>query len=196
MYPVSGSAKKIASYQDVLDAPHDRVAEILDGELSVQPRPAAPHAFAISGIGFDLGNPFQRGRGGPGGWWIVDEPEVHLGPDVLVPDVAGWLKSRMPVFPETAWFELRPDWVCEVLSPSTRRIDLVQKAPIYAREGIPWLWFVDPSARIVEVRRLDGEHWVVQEIADDTAPRRLPPFEAIELSPDDWFLPDRDPAGT
>ncbi len=182
-------AKKNATYQDVLDAPPHMVAEILDGDLSLQPRPAAPHAFAASGMGFDLGNPFQRGRGGPGGWWIVFEPELHLDSDVVVPDLAGWRQERMPVFPDGNWFDVVPDWVCEVPSPSTRRIDLVQKARIYARRGVPWLWFVDPLDRIVEVRRLLEGRWVVEATVDDEEAHRLPPFDAIELTPADWFPP-------
>lgn len=180
-------AKKPATYQDVVDAPPNMVAEILDGDLSLSPRPAYGHSFVSSGVGMDLGNPFQRGRGGPGGWWILDEPEIHLGPDVLVPDLAGWRKERMPEFRDVPWTDLRPDWVCEVLSPSTRRIDLVQKARIYARAGVPWLWFADPVARVVEVRQLRDGQWVIQQTADGTEPARLPPFEAIELNPGDWF---------
>lgn len=184
-------AKKAATYQDILDAPPNLVAEILDGDLSLQPRPAPPHAFAASGLGSDVFGLFQRGRGGPGGWWIVNEPEVHLGRNVLVPDVAGWRRERMPVFPDgSCWFDLAPDWVCEILSPSTRRIDQVYKARIYARAGIPWLWFVDPVARMVEVRRLDDGHWVVHETADDDSGTvRLPPFDAVDLTPGDWFPP-------
>ncbi len=184
-------AKKPATYQDVIDAPPNMVAEILDGDLNLSPRPASGHVFVSSGVGGDLSNPFQRGRGGPGGWWILDEPEIHLGPDVLVPDLAGWRKERMPEFPDVAWFDLRPDWVCEVLSPSTRRIDLVKKARIYARAGVPWLWFADPVARVVEVRELRDGQWLIQQTADGTEPVRLPPFDAIELNPADWFPPEQ-----
>lgn len=185
-------AKNVATYQDVLDAPPQVVAEILDGELSLSPRPAFSHAFAGSGLGFDLGNPFQRGRGGPGGWWILDEPELHLGANVLVPDLAGWRKERLPEFPDVTWTDLPPDWVSDVLSPATRRIDLVQKSRIYAKFGVPWLWFIDPTARLVEVRHLRDGQWVIQQTADGTEPARLPPFDAIELHPADWFPPGGD----
>lgn len=183
-------AKTPATYQDVLDAPPHLVAEILDGELSLSPRPTFGHAYSSSGLGGDLVNPFQRGRGGPGGWWILDEPEVHLSGHVLVPDLAGWRKERLPAFPDAAYLELRPDWVCEVLSPSTRRIDLVQKARIYAQAGVPWAWFVDPAARVVEVRRLQEGQWLIEHTADATEVVRLPPFDAIELNPADWFPPE------
>ena len=113
-----------ATYQDVLEAPAHGVAEIVDGTLYTHPRPAMPHALASSRLGFDLGGPFDRARGGPGGWWIIDEPELHLGEDILVPDLAGWRRERMPDYPETAYVTLAPDWVCEVLSASTRRLEI------------------------------------------------------------------------
>ena len=113
-----------ATYQDVLDAPPDKVAEVVDGTLYIFHRPAAPHALAGSVLGNAIGPPFHHGHGGPGGWWIIDEPELHLGEDIVVPDMAGWRRERMPVYPDTAYFTLAPDWVCEVLSPSTRKLDL------------------------------------------------------------------------
>ena len=125
-----------ATYQDVLDAPAHRVAEIVDGTLYTHPRPAMPRALASSSLGTDLSNPFQFGRGGPGGWWIIDEPELHLGEDILVPDLAGWRRERMSDYPDTAFVTLAPDWACEVLSASTRKLDLHGKRPVYAREGI------------------------------------------------------------
>ena len=133
----SGSARaRRATYQDVLDAPAHRVAEIVDGTLYTQPRPAPPHAVASSYLGGELTGPFGKGRGGPGGWWILDEPELHLGEDILVPDLAGWRRERMAELPDTAYFTLAPDWACEVLSASTRRLDLHEKRPVYAREGV------------------------------------------------------------
>ena len=127
-----------ASYGDVLDAPAHMVAELIEGALHLHPRPASRHALAGSSLGIEIGGPFQKGRNGPGGWWILDEPELHLGPDVLVPDLAGWRRERMPDFPDTPWFELPPDWVCEVLSPGTRRTDLTDKRRLYAgRRGSP-----------------------------------------------------------
>ena len=171
-----------ATYQDVLDAPPHRVAEIIDGVLYTQPRPASSHALATSSLGSDLSAPFQFGRGGPGGWWIIDEPELHLGEDVLVPDLAGWRRERMPDYPDVAYFTLPPDWVCEVLSASTRRIDLHGKRPIYAREGVALLWLVDPVDRTLEAFELRAGEWVLIATAEDDALVRIRPFEAITFS--------------
>ena len=171
-----------ATYQDVLDAPAHRVAEIVDGTLYTHPRPAPPHAVASSRLGFDLGGPFDRGRGGPGGWWIIDEPELHLGEDILVPDLAGWRRERMAELPDTAYFTLAPDWVCEVLSASTRRLDLHEKRPVYAREGVVYLWLVDPEARTLEAFELREGQWVLIASAKDHEPISIRPFDAITFS--------------
>ena len=171
-----------ATYQDVLDAPAHRVAEIVDGTLHTHPRPAMPHALAASSLGTDLSNPFQFGRGGPGGWWIIDEPELHLGEDILVPDIAGWRRERMPDFPDTAYVTLAPDWVCEVLSASTRRLDLHGKRPVYAREGVGHLWFVDPTDRTLDAFELRNGEWVLIASAKDDEPVSIRPFDAITFS--------------
>ena len=171
-----------ATYRDVLDAPEHVVAEIIGGTLYTHPRPAPRHALASSRLGIELGGPFDRGRGGPGGWWILDEPELHLGEDVLVPDLAGWRRERMPELPDAAYFTLAPDWTCEVLSASTRKIDLVHKRPIYAREGIPHLWLVDPVERILEAFELREGQWVLIASVEDDDPVSIAPFEAITFS--------------
>ena len=150
-----------ATYQDVLDAPENMVAELIEGALHLQPRPALRHARASSTLGVEIGGPFDRGRGGPGGWWILDEPELHLGADVLVPDLAGWRRERMPAFPDAPWTDLAPDWVCEVLSPGTRRLDLTDKRRLYAAAHVPHLWFVDPLARTLEAFALQDGAWVL-----------------------------------
>jgi len=184
----STSAQPRATYQDVLDAPPNRVAEVVDGVLYTQPRPAIPHALASSRLGFDLGGPFDRGRGGPGGWWILDEPELHLGEDILVPDLAGWRRERIPTLSEAAYFELAPDWVCEVLSPSTRRLDLQAKRPVYAREGVTHLWLVDPIGRSLEAFELREGQWALIATALDDDPVCIPPFDAITFSLADLWL--------
>lgn len=171
-----------ATYQDVLDAPPHKVAEIVDGTLHLNPRPAPRHAWASAGLGDAVGPPFNRGRGGPGGWRILAEPELHLGEDILVPDIAGWRRERMPELPEEAYFSLAPDWVCEILSPSTRMLDLGVKRGIYAREGIPHLWFVDPEARTLEAFELRNDQWVLLETLKENDAVSLPPFEAISFS--------------
>ena len=137
-----------ATYQDVLDAPEHRVAEIVDGTLHVSPRPPTLAALAKTRLSAGLGRAFDRGRDGPGGWWIFHEPDLHFGEDVLVPDVTGWRRERMPKLPDTDYVILAPDWACEVLSPATRRFDLVDKRPVYSpRRSSP------PVAR-----RPDGPH--------------------------------------
>ena len=171
-----------ATYQDVLDAPAHRVAEIVEGALHTHPRPAMPHALASSVLGRRIGNPYHDKIGGPGGWWIIDEPELHLGEDILVPDLAGWRRERMPDYPETAYVALAPDWICEVLSVSTRRLDLHGKRPIYAREGVPHLWLLDPADRALEAFELRDGQWVLIASAKDDDPICIRPFDAFTFS--------------
>ncbi len=147
-------ARRRATYDDLLAVPDHLVAEIIDGELYTSPRPAPPHAVASSAILSVLFDRFHGSSGSgaatPGGWWILIEPELHFGDDVLVPDVAGWRRARMPAVPDTAYFTTPPDWVCEVISPSSGRLDRVKKMPVYARAGVAHLWLVDPIARTLE----------------------------------------------
>ena len=171
-----------ATYQDVLDAPAHRVAEIVEGVLHTHPRPPMPHALASSVLGRRIGNPYHDKIGGPGGWWIINGPELHLGEDILVPDLAGWRRERMPEYPETAYFTLAPDWVCEVLSVSTRRFDLHGKRPVYAREGVAHLWLVDPADRALEAFELHDGRWVPIASAKDDDPVCIRPFDAITFS--------------
>ena len=170
-----------ATYQDLLAVPDHLVAEILDGELYTSPRPAPRHAVASGRLTVDLIPPYSDGRGGPGGWLIVGEPEIHLASDVVVPDLAGWRRERMPRLPKEAYFPAAPDWACEVVSPSTRRMDRRKKLPIYAREHVSHLWLVDPDARTVEVLRLESGHWVIDVVAGDEDKVRLQPFADIEI---------------
>lgn len=186
-----GDARRPATYEDLMAVPEHLVAEIIDGELITSPRPASPHARACSGIGSVLFDRFN-GSGGrptdPGGWWILFEPELHLGADVLVPDLAGWRRERMPVMPSAPWFELPPDWVCEVVSPSSGRLDRVRKMPKYGKAGIAHLWLVEPLGHTVEVYRLDAERWTVETVLPGDASSRVPPFDAIEIDPRRWWL--------
>lgn len=175
-------ARKVATYADVLAAPDHLVAEIVDGELSLQPRPASPHARAASRLGGSLDGPFDRGRGGPGGWIILDEPELHMGGDILVPDLAGWRRERMATIPAQAYFTTPPDWVCEVLSPSTAKLDRFSKLPIYWREGVSHVWFIDPIARMLEVFRRADPGWKLVNIWVEKQVVRAEPFEAMELA--------------
>jgi len=183
-------ARRQSTYEDLLQVPDILIAEIVDGELITSPRPASPHAYATSAIIQDLG-PFARrpgGTGGPGGWWILFEPELHLGADILVPDLAGWRQERMPVLENVPYFEQAPDWVCEVVSPTTARLDRVRKMPIYAREQVSPLWLVDPLMRTLEVYRLEGQRWVVVSTHGGAEGVRAEPFEALELDMSRWWL--------
>ena len=177
-------AKRRATFEDILGAPAHKVAEIIDGELILSPRPAGPHTAAASALGEELGPPFKRGRGGPGGWIILDEPELHLGADVLVPDLGGWRRSTMDAVPSDPYFTIRPDWICEVLSPSTERIDRSEKVARYASSGVSHAWLVNPLLHTLEVLRLTAEkpsQWLTVGIFRDDAKVRAEPFEALEL---------------
>lgn len=179
-----------ARYEDILALPEHLVGEIIDDTLYTHPRPAPPHAVAASGLGMGLGPPFQFGRGGgPGGWWIIFEPELHLGRQVLVPDIAGWRRERMPTMPDTAWFELAPDWVCEVLSPGSARHDRIRKMRIYAEFAVPYCWLLDPLARTLEVFALADGHWRVESTHEGDETVRALPFAAVELALSDLWLP-------
>ncbi len=173
--------RRKATYEDVLAAPDHLVAEIIDGELSLHPRPAGRHAAVASALGEELGPPFKRGRGGPGGWLILDEPELHLSSDILVPDLAGWRRERLPRVGDEAYFELRPDWVCEVLSPSTEKQDRTAKLATYAREEVPNAWLINPVQRTLEVLRLTSAGWLTLAVHHDDQRVRAEPFDAIEL---------------
>jgi Uma2 family endonuclease len=181
---VGDPAKKRATYEDVLATPRHLVAEVVAGVLHTQPRPAVPHARAASQLGSELGAPFGKGQGGPGGWILLDEPELHLGrePDILVPDLAGWRRERMPRLPmESAFISLAPDWICEVVSPSTQAFDRGEKMDVYARERVRHAWLVDPLAKLLEVWRLEHEKWLRLGSWLGSARVRAEPFEAFEL---------------
>jgi Uma2 family endonuclease len=172
---------KPATYVELLAVPDHLVAELIDGELITSPRPAARHARASSRLGVHLGGPFDSGIGGPGGWIILDEPELHLGGNVVVPDLAGWRRERMPKLPNTAAFELAPDWVCEVLSPGTEPVDRANKMPLYAREGVAHAWLVNPIGRTLEAYRLRDGAWTLVATYRGEVTARIEPFDAIEL---------------
>jgi Uma2 family endonuclease len=129
-----------------------------------------------------IGPPYELGRGGPGGWWIVDEPELHLGGDVLVPDLAGWRIERMPEYPEASGCTVAPDWVCEILSPSTGRMDRGKKLPIYARENVQYAWIIDPLQEVIEVKRLENGRWSELAIFTGDDVVRAEPFPDVEFS--------------
>ena len=173
--------KKRATYADLNDVPDNFVAEMFDGDLYASPRPAIRHAHAASVLGGKLMEPFHSGRDGPGGWVILHEPELHFGNDVLVPDLAGWRRERMPEVPDEAYITLAPDWVCEVLSPATETLDRGKKLRIYARENVAHAWLVDPLRRMLEVLSLESGLWTVLAVHEGRGDVRVAPFDAIEL---------------
>ena len=169
---------KSATYADIEALPPNVVGEIAFGVLHTHPRPAPRHGRASSVLGYELLGPFDFGRGGPGGWVFIDEPELHLGEHVIVPDIAGWRRERLTELPATAYFETPPDWVCEVLSPSTQRFDRTDKLAIYAAFGVGYCWYVDPAARTLEVLERQGGKWLIAATFKDADPVAAPPFEA------------------
>lgn len=171
-----------ATYEDVLAAPPHLVAEVIFGTLYTHARPALRHANASSNLGGLLFGPFRSGIGGPGGWVIYDEPELHFGDDIVVPDLGGWRRERLTnLADDAAWTSIAPDWICEVLSPSTQAIDRTDKMEIYLRERVGHVWFVDPSARTLEVYRHGGDLWSRCAAFHDQAVVRVEPFDAIEF---------------
>jgi len=183
-----------ALYEDLEKLAPNLVAEIVDGQLHTSPRPGPRHARAETWLAATLGPPFGFGRGGPGGWQILIEPELHLGDDVLVPDLAGWRLGRMPALPETAFIALAPDWICEVLSPSTATLDREKKLAVYARERAGHAWLVDPIARCLEVLRIDGTQWAAIAAHTGDCVVRVEPFDLIELELGLlWAVPGHEP---
>jgi Uma2 family endonuclease len=179
---MANPARRRATYEDILSAPSHVVAEVVGGVLNTHPRPAAPHARAASRLGVELGGPFDRARNGPGGWVLLDEPELHLHEDILVPDLAGWRRERMPRVPfDAAFFTLAPDWICEILSPGTQAFDRGDKMDAYAREGVSNAWLIDPLAKLLEVWRLEREKWMRVGSWTADARVRAEPFEVFEL---------------
>jgi Uma2 family endonuclease len=180
-------AIKQATYQDIIDLPENIVGELINGYLETHPRPAPKHAVASSSLTAEFVLPFQKGRNGPGGWWIIAEPECHLGCDILVPDLAGWRRQRMPTLPTTAWFDVVPDWICEVLSPSTARLDRIVKMPIYAKLGVAYLWLIDPILQTLEAYELHDQHWVLNGSYADAQPITIAPFTEHTFSLSDLW---------
>lgn len=171
-------------YDDLLALPETLTGEILNGKLHSQPRPAGPHARAESVLQIEIGGPFDRGKGGPGGWWILVEPEVHFVRDteVCVPDLAGWRRGRLSRIPRDQRFEVVPDWVCEVVSPSTQSKDRRVKMPIYARYGVGYAWLVDPLAQSLEAFALENGEWRSLGAWRGEETVAVPPFEAVALT--------------
>lgn len=173
--------KKPATYDDLRRLPETMIGEIVEGELFASPRPATEHGQVAFGLSGEIAGPFGRGKGGPGGWWFQFEPELHLGAQVLVPDLAGWKRDRLPRMPAVPYLELAPDWICEISSPSTAGFDRVKKLPIYLREGVAHAWLVDPISRTIEALRRETDRWVLIGNFSGDSSARIEPFEAHEL---------------
>jgi Uma2 family endonuclease len=170
------TARRTATYEDLLAVPEPLVAEILFGELVTHPRPAPRHSRTASRLGAILGTPFDLGIDGPGGWVFLNEPELHLDEHVVVPDLAGWRHGRLASFPDTAWIETAPDWVCEVLSPSTESYDRGDKRLIYAEAGVSYVWHIDPVLRMLEAYELKGGKWLLVDVFQDDSQVAAAPF--------------------
>src|SRR5512140_3799966 len=180
-----------ATYQDLVDLPPLYVGEIVSGDLYASPRPATPHSIISSMLGMLLGPRFQLGEGGPGGWRFIDEPELHFGSDVLVPDLAAWHQERLPATAlHDAWIEIPPDWVCEILSPSTAKLDLHRKLPLYARVGVSFAWVIDPPEKTVKVLEAHEGAWIQRATFSGNTVVRALPFDAIELDLGRVWPPD------
>jgi Uma2 family endonuclease len=177
---VTAPVKSPATYADLEAVPPHLVAEIIFGALVTHPRPVPQHGAAGYNLGLELGAPFQRGRGGPGGWIFLPESELHLGPHVAVPDLAGWRSERLPPGAVTqAHIEIAPDWICEVLSPSTEKYDKGDKRRIYATYEVEHLWFVEPRGRNLEVFHRQARDWLLTHTVFDNDDVNAPPFDAL-----------------
>jgi Uma2 family endonuclease len=186
---MSELAKKRATYEDLYNIPENMTGEIINGELIVHPRPSRKHTYAASALDKEIGPPYQFGRGGgPGGWIIIVEPEIRLGEHTMVPDLAGWKKERFPVEEDHNSISAAPDWVCEVISPSTLRTDKVEKMPIYAQFGIEHLWLIDPIAMTLDVFELGGDKWVLLGSFAQNDKARAAPFQEVEINLEDLWL--------
>lgn len=179
-----------ASYAEIEALPPNMVGEIVFGVLHAHPRPVPRHGFSSAEVVSELRGPFRLGRGGPGGWMFMVEPELHLGPHVVVPDLAGWRKERLTPFPTTAYIETPPDWLCEVLSPSTQALDRTDKLAIYAEYGVGHCWYVDPHAKTLEVLALTGGKWLLAAAYKNDDAVTAPPFEEHTFKLDVLWVPE------
>lgn len=194
---VTKPARCAATYEDLLAVPEPLVAEILFGELVTHPRPAPRHARAAIRLGTILSGPFDLGVNGPGGWVFFGEPELHLGEHVVVPDLAAWRRERFTEFPDTAWIDIAPDWVCEVLSPSTESYDRGDKRLIYADAGVAHVWHINPVLKILEVYELRDGKWLLLDVFRDDAEVAAAPFADFSFSLSLlWTLAPRPPVRT
>jgi Uma2 family endonuclease len=179
---MSEPAKRKATYDDLCDIPENMTGEIIDGELIVHPRPSRKHTYAASALDKEIGPPYQLCRGGgPGGWIIIVEPEIQLGEHTMVPDLAGWKRERFPIEEDRNPISANPDWVCEILSPKTFRVDKIKKMPIYAHHGVGHIWLLDPLAKTMDTFRLESGGWRLPASFSENDKVREEPFQDIEI---------------
>jgi Uma2 family endonuclease len=181
-------AKRKATYDDLFTIPENMVGEIINGELVVTPRPSPRHANAASILGGEIIPPYRFGRGGPGGWIILVEPEIRFSEDLLVPDMAGWRNERLPEWPQDNWFSVAPDWICEVLSPGTARNDRIKKMRVYAQHTVHHVWLIDPMIKTLEVFRLESGKWVLLAAFAENDTVRAEPFQDIDIDLGNFWI--------
>jgi Uma2 family endonuclease len=189
-------ATRPATYSDLEAVPENLVAEIIDGALETHPRPRPRHARAANRLSRQLTNRFEEGEGGPGGWIFIIEPELHLGRHVVVPDLAGWRAERLAAEPEHAFIDIAPDWVCEVLSPATGRLDRGPKRRIYAEAGIPHFSLLEPTEGTLEAFALSGRQWLLLTTIQRGEQISIAPFAAVSFPLDDLFPFDVPPSSS
>lgn len=183
---------KLATYADLLTLPDDVRAEILAGQITTAPAPLPRHSKVQRALGSFIGRPFDDddGHGGPGGWWIFVEVDIQLGPhDVVRPDLAGWRRERLRNPGDQRPIEVVPDWICELVSPSTAALDRVTKNQLYAARGVGHYWIVDADVRTLEAYELNAGRWILAGAFGEDATARIPPFAEIELAVGRLFLP-------
>jgi Uma2 family endonuclease len=170
--------------KEVLLEPEERRLEVIDGVAEEKAAPGFNHALVVNQLGGIVGQAFGRkGRGGPGGWWITNDPDIELSSlDLVRPDVAGWRRERMPERPVVRPVTVAPDWICEILSPSNRKRDLVDKHNLYHRHGVSHYWQVDPEAQTLTVLGHEPDGYKVLLVASGLQPVRAAPFEQLEFS--------------
>lgn len=189
---MSEPAKRKATYEDLFNIPENMTGEIINGELIVTPRPSRKHTYATSALGSAIIHSYQFARdGGPGGWVIIIEPEIRLGEHTMVPDLAGWKEERYPDEEPHNWISVPPDWICEMLSPNTRRLDRMKKMPLYAQYEVPYLWLMDPEETTLEVYRLSEGQWVVAGLHEGDTKVRAMPFTEYEINLSDLWRKTR-----
>jgi Putative restriction endonuclease len=181
---MADTAFKRATYQDILDLPEGVVGEIIKGVLHSKPRPRVPHVRVALKLVGKVAGPFDTDDDGPGGWLFLQEVELHLGQEIVVPDMAGWKRERFPGLANDAFLTVPPDWVCEILSPSTAQKDRALKANIYASEGVGYMWLIDPQLKTLEAYKNHSGQWLQLGVITEGAEVKIEPFDAAPFKLD------------